>query len=120
MATFDADTLSMLHDAREVRIRTERHPATAVVIWIVTDGQEVFVRSVRGAQARWYRDLAAGGEATLEMNVRQVVVRVTPAADTVSIERASRAYLTKYHDSPYALPMVRDEVLPTTLRVEPR
>jgi hypothetical protein len=47
-------------------------------------------------------------------------VRAVPAADATSIERASREYLSKYGSSPYAEPMVRSEVLPTTLRLEPR
>ena len=61
MAKFDADTLRELRDIREVAIRTEKHPATAVIIWVVLADKEVFVRSVRGSKGRWYRDLATGG-----------------------------------------------------------
>ena len=35
MAKFDAGTLRDLRDLREVKIRTEKHPGTAVVIWVV-------------------------------------------------------------------------------------
>src|ERR1700758_3831166 len=66
MANFDADTLRELRDVQEVRIRTEKHPKSAVVIWVVVADDEVFVRSWRGAEGRWYRDLAAGCPATLE------------------------------------------------------
>jgi hypothetical protein len=41
-----------LRDVREVAIRTEKHPKTAVVIWVVVADDEVFVRSVRGAKGR--------------------------------------------------------------------
>ena len=34
---FDADTLRALHDVKEVRIRTEKHRKTAVVIWVVVE-----------------------------------------------------------------------------------
>ena len=61
MAKFDADTLRELQDFREVAIRTERHPDSAVIIWVVVADGEVFVRSVRGSKGRWYRDLAKGG-----------------------------------------------------------
>ena len=50
MAKFDADTLRELRDFREVAIRTEKHPASAVVIWVVAADDEVFVRSVRGSK----------------------------------------------------------------------
>ena len=120
MAKFDADTLRDLRDFREVAIRTEKHPDTAVVIWVVVADDEVFVRSVRGSKGRWYRDLARGGSATLEFAGRRLEVQAVPAGDADSIARASREYLRKYRTSPYAQSIIRDEVLPTTLRLEPR
>jgi hypothetical protein len=120
MSKFDADTLRALRDTEEVTIRTDKHPKTAVVIWVVVADGEVFVRSARGAKGRWYRDLAAGGSATLEVAGRRLAVQATPATDQASIARASREYLSKYQSSPYAQTVVRAEVLPTTLRLEPR
>jgi hypothetical protein len=120
MAKFDAGTLSELRDCREVAIRTEKHPKNAVVIWVVVADDEVFLRSVRGGKGRWYMDLAAGAPATLEFAGRQLAVQAYPASDAGSIERASREYLKKYRSSPYAQSIVRDEVLSTTLRLEPR
>jgi hypothetical protein len=56
----------------------------------------------------------------LEVQGRQMAVQAIPAADAESVDRASQEYLTKYRSSPYAEPMVQAEVLPTTLRLEPR
>jgi hypothetical protein len=120
MAKFDTDILRQLHACQEVAIRTERHHDSAVVIWVVVADDEVFVRSVRGSKGRWYRDLAAGGSATLEFAGGRLEVRASPANDADSIARASREYLRKYQPSPYAQAMVRAEVLPTTLKLEPR
>ena len=120
MSKFDADTLRALRDTEEVTIRTDKHPKTAVVIWVVVADGEVFVRSARGGKGRWYRDLAAGGSATLEVAGRRLAVQATPATDQASIARASREYLSKYRSSPYVQSVVRAEVLPTTLRLEPR
>jgi hypothetical protein len=120
MPTFDTATLRALGDLQEVAIRTEKRASVAVVIWIVVDDGAVFVRSVKGAQGSWYKDLARGGPATLEFAGRKLPVQAIPAADADSVERASRQYLAKYRSSPYAEPMVRAEVLPTTLRLEPR
>jgi hypothetical protein len=120
MAKFDADILRELSDLREVAIRTEKHPDSAVVIWVVVAGDEVFVRSVRGSRGRWYRDIATGGSATLEFDGRWLAVQAVPVSDDDAIARASREYLRKYQTSPYAQSVVRAEVLPTTLRLEPR
>jgi hypothetical protein len=119
MAKFDAGTLRELRDLREVSLRTEKHSQSAVVIWVVVADDEVFVRSVRGSKGRWYRDLATGGSATLEFAGRRLAVQALPASDAGSIAGASREYLRKYQPSPYAQSIVRDEVLPTTLRLEP-
>jgi hypothetical protein len=91
-----------------------------VVIWVVVADEEVFVRSVRGSKGRWYRDLATGGSATLQFGGRGLAVQAVPVSDADKIARASREYLQKYASSPYALSIVRGEVLPTTLRLEPR
>lgn len=120
MTNFDAEILDELRDVQEIAIRTAKHPGNAVVIWVVVTGDKVFVRSVRGDSGRWYRDLAAGGSATLEFGGRRLDVQAVPERDSDLIERVSREYLRKYRPSPYAQAMVRAEVLPTTLRLEPR
>ena len=120
MANFDADTLRELRDVRELRIRTGKHPKTAVVIWIVVADEEVFARSWLGGRGRWYRDLAAGGSATLEFAGRRLEVQASPASDDTSIARASAEFLRKYQPSSHAREMVRSEILSTTLRLEPR
>ena len=120
MTNFDVNTLRELRDVQEVAIRTEKHPKSAVVIWVVVADDEVFVRSWRGAKGRWYRDLAAGGAATLELAHRQLAVQALPANDQGAVARASREFLRKYQRSTHAQEMVRSETLPTTLRLEPR
>ena len=116
---FDTHTVKALRDAQEVGIRTEAHPDKAIPIWVVVSGTDVFVRSVRGPKGRWYKDLASGGMARLDLDGRQIDVRVTPANDHDSVQRASKEYMTKYRTSPYAASITRDEVLATTLRLQP-
>jgi len=94
MAKFDAETLGELRDVREVAIRTDKHPKSAVVIWVVV--------------------------ATLEFAGHRLGVQAFTASDAASIERASHEFLRKYQASPYAQSIVRAEILPTTLRLEPR
>jgi hypothetical protein len=120
MANFAAGTLRELRDVRELTIRTEKHPKTAVVIWLVVADDEVFVRSWLGARGRWFRDLAAGGPAALEFAGRRLEVQAIPASDSASVARASAEFLRKYQPSSHAREMVRCEILSTTLRLEPR
>jgi hypothetical protein len=108
-----------LRDAQEPAIRTDKHPKSAVLIWVVVDGDDVFVRSWLGTRGRWYNDLAAGGPATLEFDGRRLAVQAIPASDDASVDRASREILRKYRRSSHAQEMVRPEVLPTTPRLEP-
>ncbi len=77
------------------------------------------MRSWLGARGRWYKDLAAGGAATLEFAGRLLPVKASPAHDAALIERASREILRKYRSNSHAQEMVRAEILPTTLRLEP-
>jgi hypothetical protein len=120
MMKFDADTLRALRDVQEPVIRTEKHPKSSVVIWVVVADDDVFARSWRGTAGRWFKDLASGGAATLEFAGRRLAVQAIPASDAASIARTSREILRKYRHSSHAQEMVRDEILPTTLRLEPR
>jgi len=118
-ATFDADVLDALRRRKEVGIRTGRNQRP-VTIWIVVVDDAVFVRSVRGPQGKWYIAARADGEATLVIDQRELPVRVTPAPDPADVAAVSRAILSKYATSPYAQMMVSDEIVPTTLRLDPR
>jgi hypothetical protein len=119
MTNFDAKTLSALRDANEIAIRTKKHPDTAVPIWVTVAGDEVFVRSVRGPKGRWYRDVVADGSATVEFAGRRLAVRAIPARDPAAVDRVSREYLRKYGSSAHAQSIVKPDVLPTTLHLEP-
>jgi hypothetical protein len=119
-ATFDADVLDALRRRKEAGIRTSHNQQRPVTIWIVVVDDAVFVRSVRGPQGRWYIAARADGEATLIIDQRELPVRVTPAPDPADVAAVSQAILSKYATSPYARVMVSDEIVPTTLRLDPR
>lgn len=109
--------------AREVDIETRRAddaPAHRTTIWAVVEDGDVYVRSYRGAAGRWYREITANPTAVLHVEGEAVPVRAVPATDPGSVERASAGYLRKYGDSSVVDSMIRDEVLDTTLRLEPR
>jgi hypothetical protein len=49
-----------------------------------------------------------------------LAVQVSPADVRTAVARASREFLRKYQRNNHAQEMVRSEILPTTLRLEPR
>lgn len=113
-------TLALLDRTREVDIETRSPKGTkhAVPIWIVVDGDDVFIRAVRGPTSRWYRELLAGPGA-LVVNGKRIPVRAIAAADSVSVKRASDGYRKKYRKGGSLDSMLLPSVLPTTLRLEP-
>lgn len=90
------------------------------VVWVVVDGPEVFLRSVDGAEGRWYRRAVADAEVTLVVGSTRLDARAVPATDPASVERASAGYRRKYATGPSLDAMLAEAVLDTTLRLEPR
>jgi hypothetical protein len=119
---FSTGDLAMLAETEEVEIETRAAPDAPVhrtVIWIVTDGQDAFVRSVRGARGRWYREAVAHPDVALHAAGRRIPARAVPANDPNSIERTSAAFNRKYARDPAVRAMIKPDTLDTTMRVEP-
>jgi hypothetical protein len=120
---FDDKVMQLLAEIDEVDIETRAGPgapAHRVTIWVVVDGDAAYVRSVRGARGRWYREATAYPEAVLYAGARKLPVQIETVSDTVIIARVSDALLRKYVKWPDdARAMVRDDVLMTTLRLHP-
>ncbi len=118
---FPPDVLAELAAAEEVEIETRRPdgPPHRTILWIVVDGEDVFVRSWRGSGARWYREAIANPHVTLHCRDRRIEARVEPATDPDSVTRASAGYRRKYAGDPATPAMIRPEILPTTLRLSP-
>ena len=112
-----------LETVEEVEIETRRSegaPVHGTIIWIVvTDGQ-VYVRSLRGEDGRWFRELTAMPDAAVHVEGEAVPVLAVRADDRDSVERATDGFRRKYADSPYLDSMIRDEIASTTVRLEPR
>lgn len=124
MPAFPPDRRALIDEAMEVEIETRRDPGAPsyrVIIWAVVDADEVFVRSVRGTGGRWFRELTANPEAILHVGSVSLAARgLSTADDDPSIGRCSQALRRKYAGDPALPSMLRAEVLPTTIRLEPR
>jgi hypothetical protein len=113
-----------IDETREVEIETREGgdaPVHRTTIWAVVDGGEVFVRSLRGARGRWYRELIAQPDAVvLHAGDESFPVQAVEATDPESVERTSDALRRKYGDSRSLDSMIADDILETTVRLEPR
>jgi hypothetical protein len=128
MAAFPPDLLAALAEREEVEIETAAPSRGAdatrrTIVWIVVDGSDVYVRSVRGNQGRWYQELLADPKAVLHFRgkpkLAPVAVRGVHARDADSVARCSRALEAKYARDPALKPMLRPDTLATTFRLEP-
>jgi hypothetical protein len=121
---FDPDTLKLFDQTPEIDIETSRGdgaPVHRTTIWIVVDGDVAYVRSVRGPAGRWYRELVANPVGAVHVGGTAVAVRARPATDPATVDQVSNALNQKYLErwpGPTAA-MLREETLPTTLRLEP-
>ena len=128
MATFPADVLADLADRDEIRLETsapsEPGGTRKTTMWIVVEGKDAFVRSVRGERGRWYRDLLADPDATIHVKGKPklppVSVRAVVVGDPDSVARFNRALEAKYRGIPGFEPMLKPETFPTTVRLDPR
>ena len=118
--SFPKATVALLDRTKEVDIET-RSPKGAVhsvPIWVVVDGDDVFIRTYRGPTSRWYRELMAAGGA-LVVSGQRIPVRAIPAADSASVKRVSDGFRKKYRKGSSLDAMLLPLVLPTTVRLEP-
>lgn len=119
---FDADTLARLRDEQEVRIETRSAAGDVhrTIIWVVVDAVErVLVRSYRGAGARWYREAIAAGTAAVVIGATTIPVRLERATDPGRVAACSTELQRKYAGDPATPAMVADDVLDTTLQLQP-
>lgn len=124
-ARFDAATLAMLDLVREVQVETtslEESETHRTIIWIVTAGDQAFIRSERGEAGRWYREARRRPEVVLHAEGAPIPVNLVMADDPDSIQRVNEALTIKYgRRSPGSTAsMLRPHTLPTTMRVDPR
>ena len=98
MATWTKQELIDVGSAEELRISSRRKDGTLrrpVIIWAVRHGDDIFVRSVNGPTASWYRGTQTSGEGHITAGgVDRDVTFVTP--DTDLDDALNQEYQTKY------------------------
>lgn len=123
MTIWTNDELTRIGRADELEmapLRSDGTPRTAVPIWVVRDGDDLYVRSYRGSTGSWYRAARASHQGHIRSGGVGKDVTLTEVADPGVNDRIDAAYRSKYgrFGAAYVNPMVaaRD----TTLKLVPR
>jgi hypothetical protein len=127
MTGWTAAELDAIDGTGEVDVATRRSDGTlraARIVWIVRHGDAVYVRSVNGTTAAWYRGIQTRheGELTAGRLQREVVFVETGehAGDDSGLDDAlDAAYRDKYGPSSSAVARITADVArATTLRLD--
>jgi hypothetical protein len=125
MSAWTGDELEQVGAAEELQLASARGDGALskpVTIWVVRDGDDLYVRSVRGRTSRWFRGVQDRHEGHIRAGgVDKDVVFVENEDEAVN-DAIDDAYRAKYGRYPAAVvdPMVSPEVRAATLRLLPR
>jgi hypothetical protein len=119
--TWRPDELDTIGHAGELSVAPRRPDGTLrpyTTIWVVRVGDDLFVRSYRGASGSWYRAATRGGAGRVRAGGLERDVTFEPAA---AVDRAGidGAYRAKYGRSTYVDAMVHPDAVASTLRLTP-
>lgn len=123
MSNWTEQELAMVGSAEEVRISSLRADGTLsrpVIVWIVRDGEALYVRSVRGRNSGWFRRAQVRKEGQLKAGALTLNVRYVEETSDDLNTAIDGAYAKKYQR--YAASIIKSinspEARATTLRVE--
>ena len=118
--SFSEEDLASLEGAEEVEIETQApgNPARRTVVWVVVDEAEVFIRTFKGPDSRWYRDAMANPAVAIHVADQRLPATAIPATDPDSIERVTNGFVAKYRPGASTTAMAT-QYFDTTLRLEP-
>ena len=125
MTGWTSDELTKIAAADELQIaplRRDGRPRNPVTIWVVRDGDDVYVRSYRGRESSWFRGAQARHEGHIRAGGVDKDVTFVEAADPAAGDRIDAAYRAKYrsYSASYVDPMVAPAARAATLRLVPR
>src|ERR1700704_3778305 len=93
------DVLQTLNAAEEVQIEprsADGRSGQPVTIWVVVVDGDVYVRSYKGPQGRWYQSLLTRPDGVLHADGQEIPFRAVRVQDAQTIARVSEAYRHKY------------------------
>lgn len=123
MSVWTNDELAQIGAAEELEITTLRRdgtPRRPLPVWVVRHGDDLYVRSVNGPTAPWYRAAQARPEGHIRAGGVARDVEFIETTDGPG-EAIDAAYGAKYRRYPSIVPsIVRPEARAATLKLVPR
>jgi hypothetical protein len=124
MTAWTSDELSKIAAAEELQIASVRRDGTLrnpVTIWVVRHGDDLYVRSVNGRTAAWFRGTQDRHEGHIQAGGVDRDVLFIEGDDDINDE-IDAAYRTKYHRyaARFVDPMVAPEAQAATIKLVPR
>ncbi len=125
MTAWTNDELRTIGAADELEIASARPDGTLrnpVTVWVVRHGDDLYVRSVNGPTAAWFRGTQVRHEGHIRAGGVEKDVTFVEETDPGLNDEIDAAYRTKYRrylDS-YVPPMISPEARATTIRLVPR
>jgi hypothetical protein len=121
MTAWTSEELNTISAAHEVELTTLRSDGTPVTIWVVRNGDDLYIRSWRGRTAAWFRSAQARHQGHIQAGGIDRDVLFVDAAQDLN-NQVDAAYRTKYMPiaPSYVEPMVSPEARATTLKLVPR
>jgi deazaflavin-dependent oxidoreductase (nitroreductase family) len=102
MNQFPKDVLDAVATEKEVRLTTygrKTGKESSVTIWVVTDGDKVYIRSGQGMKRHWPKNLLARPEGTLQVDGKAVPFKSRHVTDPAEARYSSKLYGPKYGTS---------------------
>ena len=122
MTSWTMDELTRIGTAEELRIASLRRDGTlntSRIVWVVRHGDDLYVRSVQGRTAAWFRATQVRHEGRIWAGGIEKDVRFEEAGDLN--DELDVAYRTKYRHSPSSVAHITSPVARSaTLRLVPR
>ena len=124
MPAWTNEELDKVAAAEELQLASVRHDGTLrkpVTIWVVRDGDDLYVRSVYGRTSTWFRGTQNRREGHIHAGGVDKDVRFIEADDDVN-DAIGAAYRTKYrrYAASYVDPMLSPEARAATIKLVPR
>ncbi|MFE2846006.1 DUF2255 family protein [Streptomyces scopuliridis] len=124
MTTWTSDQLNTIEHTGELHIQPQRANGqlrAPTTIWVVREGDGLFVRSYNGPDGAWFRTAKASGVGRIRCGGIEQDVTFTEISDRALNDRIDDAYRTKYAAArAYVPPMVAEGARATTLQLTPR
>jgi hypothetical protein len=125
VTAWTTDELAAIAAADELEIAPLRPDGTQhapVTIWVVRDGDDLYVRYYRGRDSGWFRGTQASHEGRIRAGGVDKDVTFVDEADPGVNDQIDAAYRAKYRrfGASYVDPMVADGARAATLKLAPR